>query len=923
MKSLRWRLWFIAGLTILSFYILVPTAIYMSQPAEMRNDQEHMRSKIPSFLPSTHLNLGLDLQGGVQLVLGVNLSQAVENRLARIGTDISHWNENKDTQFGIKTAYVIKGQSTLRVELADAAKAEAFLTTVKKNFPTLEQIKTEGGNIDFVFKTDQIQSIKNSALEQAERVVRSRVDKWGVTEPIINRRADGSILAQLPGFKDPAKAKELLGRTAQLKFKIVDDEFRGFETLATKLPPEVTIDRASGGITLVSESQEKILELTKGLLPPDRELVFGREIIAGGSKQRFRTYVVKAATEITGDDVLDAMVTVDQNGFEHRPGVSLKFTALGGKRFEEVTGANVRKRMAILLDDIVESAPVINQKIGGGSAIITMGNDRSYDQIVKEANELSMVLKSGALPATITILEQRQVGASLGPELAQKGIYGVLVGLLCVFIFMVLYYRRPGVIASVALVLNGVFLLASMSMFGFALTLPGIAGFVLSLGMAVDANVLINERIRQELREGRNARASLDNGFKKVFWTVIDSHVTALLASFILLGTNTSGPIRGFAVTLAIGLILSLFTSLYCSHVFFDWALRRQTDPKKIFAWLGGENAAKERVFNFNFLRWDAMMTIAAVGLSIAVVATSFVKGFNWSVDFVGGTEVEVAFSDTVTPDALRAAAQKAGIHDLSIQALKGGDKEFLLRFEETHNAATKNMTQAEKDAAHVSGGAHINRLQETIKTDLGTLNPQFSRVDYVGPQVGNEMRNQGFISMFYAILGIMVYLGFRFDFRFGSGAVLKLIPDTCSMLAFYLVFWRSFDLTAVAALLTGIGYSVNDVIVVFDRIREHLHSPGGERRDFAELINTSLNETLTRTINTSFVTSLSLVGIIIFGPDSIRNFALAMAVGIIAATLSTNFVGSGYLLWIDRVMKKRKKYLADPNARKTPVPSH
>jgi protein-export membrane protein SecD/preprotein translocase SecF subunit len=905
MKSLQWRLWFIAALCVLSVYVLIPTYIYMSQPADMRNDQEYMKSKMPSYLPKKHLNLGLDLQGGVQLVLGVNLSQAVENKLARFGTDISHWNENKDTQFGVKTAYVVKDQALLKVELDDMTKADAFIAAVKKEFPTLEQTKSDASGIDFVFKVDQIQAIKLSALEQAERVVRSRVDKWGVTEPIINRRADGSILAQLPGFKDPEKAKELLGRTAQLKFKIVDDEFRGFDKLATSLPPEITLDRSSGSVSLISENREKIIEATKGLIPPDRELVFGREIIADGKKQRFTSYVVKAATEITGDDVMDAMVTMDSSGFDNKPGVTLRFTALGGKRFEETTGANVRKRMAILLDDTVESAPVINQKIGGGSAIITMGSDRPYNEIIEEANQLSLVLKSGALPATITILEQRQVGASLGPELAQKGLQGVAVGLLCVFAFMLLYYRRPGMIACIALVLNGLFLLAAMSLFGFALTLPGIAGFVLSLGMAVDANVLINERIRQELREGRNARAALDNGFKRVFWTVIDSHVTALIASFILLGTNTSGPIRGFAVTLAIGLVLSIFTSLYCSHVFFDWVLKGQTETKKIFAWLGGENAAKDRSFNINFLKYDTLATTLAISLSLTVLGFSVVKGFNWSVDFVGGTEVEVAFSQTVSPDELRSAAKKAGIEDLSIQALKGGEREFLLRFEEAHR--DEKLTQAEADAAHASGGARTNQLQEAIRTDLAQFNPQFSRVDYVGPQVGKDLRNQGFISMFYAILGIMIYLGFRFDFRFGSGAVLKLIPDVCAMLGFYLVFWRTFDLTAVAALLTGIGYSVNDVIVVFDRIREHMSAPGGERKSFAQIINTSINESLTRTINTSVVTNLSLVGIIIFGPESIRNFALAMSAGIISATLTTNLVGSGYLLWIDKVVKLRK----------------
>ncbi|MCX6118379.1 MAG: protein translocase subunit SecD [Proteobacteria bacterium] len=908
MKSIRSRLIFIAALAVLSVYVLIPTYIYMSQPVELRNDQDHMKTKIPSWLPKGHLNLGLDLQGGVQLVLGVNLTQAVENRLARIGTDISHWNDNKDAVIRVKSAYVIKDQGTLRIELEDPSKLDALNDTLKKDFPTLERVKVDGSAANYEFKADQIQSIKTSALEQAERVVRSRVDKWGVTEPIINRRADGSILAQLPGFKDPAKAKELLGRTAQLKFKIVDDDFKGFETVAASVPADITVDRSSGSVAFISEDKAKITQLTAGLIPPDRELVFGKEVIAGGAKQLFRSYVVKAATEITGDDVLDAMVTVDNTGFENKPGVSLKFTALGGKRFEETTGANVRKRMAILLDDLVESAPVINQKIGGGSAVINMGGSRSYDEIVKEATELSMVLKSGALPATITILEQRQVGASLGPELAQKGVNGVLVGLAFVFAFMLIYYRRPGTIACIALMLNGLFLLATMSMFGFALTLPGIAGFVLSLGMAVDANVLINERIRQELREGRNARAALDNGFSKVFWTVIDSHVTALLASFILLGTNTSGPIKGFAVTLAIGLILSIFTSLYCSHVFFDWALKSQTDMKKVFAWLGGENAAKDRKFNFNFIKYDGIATVIAIGLSIAVLIAALTKGFNWSVDFVGGTEVEVAFNQSVQPEALRASAEKAGIHDISIQALKGSDKEYLIRFEEKHAEGEQkgNLTTAQQDAAHASGGARINRLQESIRSDLADKQPQFLKVDYVGPQVGKEMRNQGFISMFYAILGIMIYLGFRFDFRFGSGAVLKLIPDVCGMLAFYLIFWRSFDLTAVAALLTGIGYSVNDVIVVFDRIREHMNMPGGERKSFAELINTSINESLTRTINTSVVTNLSLVGIIIFGPESIRNFALSMTVGIIGATFSTNFVGSGYLLWVDKLLKKR-----------------
>jgi protein-export membrane protein SecD/preprotein translocase SecF subunit len=903
MKSLRWRLMLIAGLTLFSFYILIPTGIYMSQPAELRNDQDHMKKVLPAWLPKGHLNLGLDLQGGVQLVLGVNLTQAVENRLGRIGTDIGHWAEQSDKPAGVKTAYVVKGETKLRVETTPEADKDLITKAIDKEYPSLQKSGGEGTFIDFTFRGDQIQTIKDGALEQAERVVRSRVDKWGVTEPVINRRSDGSIIAQLPGFKDPEKAKELLGRTAQLKFKIVDDEFRGLEALAGKLPPEVQLDRTNG-MALVSASREKIFEVTKGILPADRELLLGRELLAGG-KQQFRSYVVKAATEITGDDVMDAMATVNQDGMDQQPAVSLRFTTIGGKRFEEVTGANVRKRMAIVLDDIVESAPVINGKIPGGSAMITLGAGLDYQAMIEEANQLSMVLKSGALPASITILEQRQVGATLGPELGKLGVKGVVVGLLLVFTFMIIYYKRPGMIACFALILNAIFLLASMSMFGFALTLPGIAGFVLSLGMAVDANVLINERIRDELRAGRSPRSALDNGFKRVFWTVMDSHVTAILASLVLLSTNTSGPIRGFAVTLAIGLVLSLWTALYCSHVFFDWALSRQTDTAGILAWLGGEKAKKVHHFNFNFLRYDVPATVVALLLSLAVGVVGFTKGLNWSIDFVGGTEVEVSFAESVTPDQLREAATKADIHDLTIQGLKGGDKDYLLRFEES-KAHSGDLTAAEKDAAHVSGGAKVNKLQDIIRQDLAAKKPSVTRVDYVGPQIGKELRNQGFISMVYAVLFIMIYLAFRFDFRFGSGAVLKLIPDSFAMLGFYLFFWRSFDLTAIAALLTGIGYSVNDVIVVFDRIRERMHNEPG--KPFAEQINISLNETLTRTINTSVVTNLSLIGIIIFGPESIRNFALAMSVGIISATLTTNFVGSSYLLWIDRVMSARKK---------------
>jgi preprotein translocase SecF subunit len=379
--------------------------------------------------------------------------------------------------------------------------------------------------------------------------------------------------------------------------------------------------------------------------------------------------------------------------------------------------------------------------------------------------------------------------------------------------------------------------------------------------------------------------------------------VTTILASVILLETNTSGPIRGFAVTLIIGLIVSLFTSLYCSHLFFDIVLSRIASPKAALDWLGGERVLKHKPTSFNFFKFDLTATTVSFLFAAVVLTIGLVKGLNWSVDFVGGLEVETHFKLDTPPSEIRETLKKAGFGEVSMQALQGSKKEYLLRFDrDAVGHLPEGQTQS--DSATGSMGDKVQNLQKTITSDLSKYGAEVVRVDYVGPQIGRELRNQGFLSMLFAILGIMVYLGLRFDARFGSGAVIKLIPDTCAMLAFYLFFWRSFDLTAIAALMTGIGYSVNDVIVVFDRIRENLGKHPG--RTFKENINTSLNETLSRTINTSIVTNLSLVGLLIFGTGHIWNFAMAMSVGIISATLTSNLVGSTYLLWFDKILSKR-----------------
>lgn len=889
MKSRRWRGIVILVLTLLGLYSVAPTFVYFSQPTEVRNDQDRLKEILPKWLPSKHINLGLDLQGGVQLVLGVTTDDAIDNKLNRIGTELTRWAEAEGINVG--TAYVLKGERQLRVELGPDVDTGDFKVKFKEEFPGLQQSNREGQTIDFAYSDDQMQTIKQSAIEQALRVVRSRIDKWGVSEPLVTRRGTSAILVQLPGFKNPEKARELLGRTAQLKFKIVDSQFRGFEDLANTLPEGVTVENLAGQTSLVSESKEQILEIIGDRIPADKVLMFSREELAGGKKYRFRSYVLNAATELAGEDVLDAYLT-QGNDLDRLPAVGLKFTGPGGKRFADITGANVGKYMAIILDNEVQSAPVIQQKISGGQAQINMGGSGGYNESLEEANQLVLILKSGALPATIEVLEERQVGATLGPELASQGVKGSLLGLGFVLIFMLVYYRKPGVIACTALVLNAILLLACMSAFGFALTLPGIAGFILTLGMAVDANVLINERIRQEVRAGKNAKKSVHLAFEKVFWTIIDANVTTLIAAVVLLETNSSGPIRGFAITLIIGLIVSMFTSLYCTRFFFEAVLTGQKSDAETRKWLGGAKDAKN--WGIPFLTFGKPITAMALGLVVAVIGTSFVRGgLNWGVDFKGGAEMLISFSKDIESGELRDVTEDIGLENVTVQALSGTKSQYALRFD----------TEDAKDQEDGSELA-ITEIKDRLVAQLGSYGPDIQQVDYVGPQIGQELRNQGLISVIYAIMGVLLYIALRFDMRFGPGAVVKMVLDILIMLGFYVFFWESFDLTSVAAFLTVVGYSVNDTIVIYDRIRENMMV--NAKRKLRDTINASLNETFTRTLNTSITTVAALTGILIFTTGQMFVFAMSMTIGVIVATISSTFIASSFILWLENWKKSR-----------------
>ncbi len=603
-RSWYWRIALIVGVALFSVYRLVPSWFYFRLAPDARNTEAYERS-VPRWAPDAkkHLNLGLDLQGGILLAMGVDVDRAVKAKVARRADEIADYLKSKDVSF-TESRPIADGRR-VEVKAADPRKVEEIVLDWYGEEMHAPSGAPEGAVL-FAFKDQVLRKFQEKAVEQAEKVIRNRVDKWGVSEPDIKRKANSQIQIQLPGFKDPGKAKDLLGRTAQLEFKIADDENGVLDQLRGQMPacpggrgglqmplpaggcwtPE-GVELPNGGsrsTTILAandraELDKLIREKAAPLVDPQKNVVAaGEETVHGPggtlAGRYYRSYLLRSKTELTGDYIADAGVGVDSSDplKQGRPVVTFKMTTEGGRLMERLTSENMHRRMATVLDDKVETAPYIQGRISTNGQI-TLGRGTSRQQMNEEANDIALVLKAGALPAPVTISEERTVGATLGPELVKKGTVAALVGLAAVLAFMVLYYRGSGLIADVALALNGVLVLAVMSMIGSTLTLPGIAGFVLTLGMAVDANVLINERIREELRGGRAVKQAVQQGYDRVFWTIVDSHVTTLVAGVVLMQYG-SGPVRGFAVTLIIGLVASMFTSIVVTRAIMEFFTR-------------------------------------------------------------------------------------------------------------------------------------------------------------------------------------------------------------------------------------------------------------------------------------------------------------------------------------------------------------
>lgn len=662
------------------------------------------------------------------------------------------------------------------------------------------------------------------ATERVVEVIRNRIDEFGVREPSISKQGRNQVAIQLPGVTDRERAKAVVGKTAHLEFK------------------------------LVSDNSELIKKAQEGTVPEGFEYkeIKGEGAVAG-------SLLLPKEAVLTGEHLTNASVGFDQYG---QSIVQLQFDKEGAKTFDRVTFQNIGKQLAIVLDGNVHSAPVIRDRIPNGQAQIS-GNFTP-----QEAADLSLVLRAGALPAPVRIIEERTVGPSLGRDSIEKSIVAGLAGALLVFIFMPLYYLLSGLIAAAGLIIYIVIVVGTLAAFNASLTLPGIAGFILSIGMAVDANVLIFERMREERETGKTPRAAISAGYHKAFSAILDSNVTTLVTSLILFIFGT-GPVKGFAVTLTIGIIASMFSALFVTRVVFDFLTRNNPNfSLKMFQWIKNPKISflKGRFFAYGFSVLTLILGLTAI----------FVRGEkNYGVEFTGGSLTQIGFQKNIDIGILRGALEKKGLKGMVIQRYgEESQNQFVIKTQES------DSKKIEEVAAETSGG------EKTFEV---------LRVEEIGPVVSEDLRTKALWAVLWSSVGILIYLAWRFEWKFALAAVIALFHDTLFTFGIYALSGREINLPIVAAILTIMGFSVNDTIVTFDRVRDNLKIM--RKTPFSQIVETSMNQTLSRTILTSLTALLSTAALFIFGGSAINDFAFTLLVGFSVGIYSTIFVATSLVV--------------------------
>ncbi len=897
------------------------------------------------------MNLGLDLKGGMNVMLQVQLEDLVRA--------LSGNNQSPEFQQAVENAKkrMVNSQSDFITLFAEEWKTITGGSRLSQVFGTYEmrdRIKPESTD-------DQVISVikeeAESAISNSFNVLRNRIDRFGVTQPSIQKIGNtGRILVELPGVKEPERVRKLLQGTASLEFwttfdaaeitpylqeanallaqyAAVEDTaaetaeadsaavnsdvnaFRKANPLFAVLQPSNYRGNACIGYAAAADTAA----VGKYLRMPEVADLFPNEFRPMWSVKPsemmqadniFELIAIKASSRdgkapLDGGVVTDARVTTnDRRGGS--PTVSMSMNAEGANIWARLTKDNIGKQIAIVLDGTVYSYPTVNGEITGGNSEI------SGNFTMEEATDLTNVLKSGKLPAPATIVQEQVVGPSLGAESIRAGLISFIIAFILVLLYMILFYKGAGLVADAALLTNVLLLFGTLASFGAVLTLPGIAGLVLTLGMAVDANVIIYERIKEELKAGKGLGKAVHDGYQNAYSAIIDGQVTTLLTGLVLFAFG-SGPIKGFATTLIIGIITSVLTSIFITRLIIDDRVNKGKNVT--FEWNWSKNFLKNT--NIDFIKARKWSYIISGALIVISLGSIFFKGFTYGVDFTGGRTYVVRFDQPVTAESVRSAVNStfnAADPESSVEVKQfGGDSQMKITTSyKVKDESSSVDTEIEGMLFESLKGFFKENIQlsdftSTLENPNGIISS-----DKVGASIASDIKRSAIISVLLALLIIFAYIAWRFKgWNWGLGGVVSLAHTAIILIGFFslfsgiLPFNLDVDQTFIAAILTIIGYAINDNVVIFDRIRENLGLHPND--NFKDMVNKSLNQTLTRTVNTSVSTLLPMLAIAFFGGESIRGLSVALCLGILVGTYASIMIGTPIMYdSTRRALKKR-----------------
>ncbi|MCP9768065.1 protein translocase subunit SecDF [Lacihabitans sp. LS3-19] len=880
-------------------------------------------------LSKQELGLGLDLQGGMHVILEVSPTEIVKS-LAKGSRDPR---VNQAVESARKLAV---SSSTNFVDL--------FVSEYKKLAPNtkLSTVFTNSSNRDILnlnsSDAEVIRYIKgevDGAFDRSFKVIQTRVDKFGVANPNLSKiPGTNRIQVELPGIDNPARVRKLLSGAAKLEFcevysmQDLGPSFDAFAALLNKIDLETKISNVSnkiaskdttksglasalaaksdstkndslsnanslanifvgsptGGMAVRIKDTSRLNQVLKrpealGMFPANMTFLYDVSPVENPvtKEEVVDIYPVKdhGNAPIEGDVITNAKQ--DYDPMTGKPDVSMQMNALGARKWKNMTGANVGNRIAIILDNYVYSAPNVNQEITGGNSSISGGFS------VEQAQDLANVLKAGKLPAPTNIIEEAVVGASVGSEALRAGVLSSILGLIAVLIFVLIYYSQAGWVANVALLVNLVLLLGVMASFGATMTLPGIAGLVLSVGMSVDANVLIYERVKEEMAAGRNFITAISEGFRNAMPSIIDSNVTTLITGVILFIFGT-GLVKGFATTLLIGIFTSLFCAVFVSRLIFDYFIKKEKTINFKTAWT--EKLFKDS--NIDFIKKRKIFYTISGAIILAGAISIGIRGFGLGVDFKGGRTYEAKFEKNVNTENVRSAvASVFPDNAVEVKTFGGFDKVKI-----TSAYKIDNTEPAVEDEIK----SNLDKVLASFKENPGKV----VGTSKVGPTIANDTIWSSLQAIFYSIIITFIYIYIRFrSVAFGFGAVVALFHDVLVILGIFsllnglLPFSLDIDQAFVGAVLTLMGYSMNDTVVVFDRIREYLREKGSKKEPIETTINNALNSTLSRTAVTGVATLIVLLILLVFGGETIRGFIFCMFLGVIVGTYSSLFIAA------------------------------